>query len=199
MAMRIDIICTIFIILPFITTNISSIAAAVSVLQWNAKAARVYAGVLYYQWLVYWSILAIMIFIAGLRLIKILEEHLRNQIEAGNGAHVQKIRNGLFKAGSHDYGSQYQFHATVPSTLVVITVLLNPSALGAFSVSSNQEALHEPKVDAHTNFAVRTDEVTLIASDIENGKDSYDLHRQSLDHLSQDRKNYKCASADKMI
>ncbi|KAI8642375.1 hypothetical protein BD408DRAFT_443572 [Parasitella parasitica] len=225
MSLRIDIICTVFIILPFITTNVCSIAVIASYLQFHIEAGLIFQGVLYYQWMVYWSILAAMIFIAGLRLIKILKEHLRNQIEAGNETHVQKIKNGLLKVRmtmaisissmllfifirysydlmreqlENNYGVTLGFtivilyHRTLATTLVVMTVLLNPTALGAFiMMSSNKENSPETKFDSaanKSNITVPTDEVTLLASNIEKGKDSHDLHRQSIDALSQDQK-----------
>ncbi|KAI8642365.1 hypothetical protein BD408DRAFT_432470 [Parasitella parasitica] len=95
---KVDVVCTVFIALPFITTNACFIATALYIQQGNLEMAQKFEDARNYQWLVYWLILTAWLLFAGLRLIKILKQLLVSQIEVGNLAAVEKIKNGLFKA-----------------------------------------------------------------------------------------------------
>ncbi|KAI8645752.1 hypothetical protein BD408DRAFT_440768 [Parasitella parasitica] len=97
MSKRIDIIFTIFLILPFVTTNICAIGLNISINQNNSEDAWIFFDIEYLQWLVYWPILVIWILLAGFRLIKILKKHLHHQISHGNSESIQKSRLAIFK------------------------------------------------------------------------------------------------------
>ncbi|KAI8636256.1 hypothetical protein BD408DRAFT_448566 [Parasitella parasitica] len=97
MSKRIDIIFTIFIILPFVTTNICAIGLNISINQNNPKGSDTFFNIEYLQWLVYWPILIVWILLAGLRLVKMLKKHLYHQNSHGNSESIQKSRLAIFK------------------------------------------------------------------------------------------------------
>ncbi|KAG2213953.1 hypothetical protein INT47_001222 [Mucor saturninus] len=92
----IDISCTAMLILPFISNNICSIAAAIYAERGDLVKAKIFTDTLYFFWTFYCFILASWIVFAGLRLLKILRHHLDNQHDP-EGSTVHKIKNGLFK------------------------------------------------------------------------------------------------------
>lgn len=84
------------VILPFISNNICSIAAAVYAERGDLAKAKIFTDALYFFWTFYCFLLAAWIFFAGLRLLKILRHHLNNQHDP-EGLTVHKINNGRFK------------------------------------------------------------------------------------------------------
>lgn len=64
--------------------------------------AKTFTDALYYLWTAYCFILATWILFAGLRLVKILKQHLDNQNQDANSASIHKIKNGLFKVRLDD-------------------------------------------------------------------------------------------------
>ncbi|KAG2202528.1 hypothetical protein INT46_005085 [Mucor plumbeus] len=231
-SIKIDIICSIFITMPFLTNNVCSIAAAVYAEQGNFVKAKIFTDALYYLWAAYCFILATWILFAGLRLIKILQKHLDNQGDDTNSASIHKIKNGLFKVRmimsisitslfifsfiKCMYGIMrtrllldhvlnlaiaivWTYDGTLASMLVVMTVLINPKALASLSLSSSSHGRSSESYNRTTtrsNFATYKDDSTLATtSHTEVRKDkNYNFYRQSLDDLSQDRKNYYYAS-----
>ncbi|KAI9248105.1 hypothetical protein EDC94DRAFT_570137 [Helicostylum pulchrum] len=95
-SIKIDIMCTSLITLPFITNNICVIAASVYAERNQLSKAKLFTDLLYYFWTFYCFTLSIFISFAGARLLKILGLHLKNQSDPESSA-VQKIKHGVFK------------------------------------------------------------------------------------------------------
>ncbi|GAA5810522.1 hypothetical protein MFLAVUS_003945 [Mucor flavus] len=95
-SIRIDIMCTSLITLPFITNNICVIAASIYAERNQLSKAKFFTDLLYYFWTFYCFTLSIFILFAGARLLKILGLHLKNQSDPESSA-VQKIKHGAFK------------------------------------------------------------------------------------------------------
>ncbi|KAI8644788.1 hypothetical protein BD408DRAFT_412885 [Parasitella parasitica] len=206
MSRRIDIVCTILIILPFVTSNICVGGISYYNEQDNIEKLNIYMQIHYYQWLVYWLILIVWILLAGIQLVKILRNHLYNQRKEGsdNVISIQKAQNGLFKVrmtmaigvcsmlvfmfSRYFYtlmGDRFLenynvtlafsiiivFHCTLASTLIILTILLNPRALNPISSSSpNQDKLADFQDNdniTRSSFADHIGESTLVLSNTE--------------------------------
>jgi hypothetical protein len=87
--------CTTLICLPFITNNICSIGAGVYASRGDFVTADKFTRGLYSCWVIYCFGLGTMILVAGMRLLNILSQHLKNQTDNTRG--TQKIRHGMFK------------------------------------------------------------------------------------------------------
>ncbi|KAI9260617.1 hypothetical protein BDA99DRAFT_560685 [Phascolomyces articulosus] len=92
---RIDILGTAFICAPFISNNICSIAAGIFALRGEDFLASQFTHALYYLWTVYCFSLGFMVLIAGLRLLRLLNHHLRMQHDLR--VNIAKIKSGTFK------------------------------------------------------------------------------------------------------
>ncbi|KAG2218098.1 hypothetical protein INT45_000021 [Circinella minor] len=92
---RIDILGTGFIVAPFITNNICSIAAGVYAQHGNDYLAGQFTHALYYLWTFWCGSLGFMVLIAGLRLLRLLNHHLRMQHDLR--VNIAKIRTGTLK------------------------------------------------------------------------------------------------------
>ncbi|KAI9345428.1 hypothetical protein BD770DRAFT_397051 [Pilaira anomala] len=168
-SIRIDILCTTLITLPFITNNICSIAASIYADRSQFYQAKLFTDLLYHFWSFYCFILASFILFAGLRLLKILQHHLENQHDQDNHA-SHKIKHGAFKVkvvmvvsvtsllvfmlikcfygifrkeillnhvASLFVAIFWTFDGTVASTVVFLTLVINPKALSQLNISSN--------------------------------------------------------------
>ncbi|KAI8642369.1 hypothetical protein BD408DRAFT_432474 [Parasitella parasitica] len=207
-----DVICTLFIGVPFIIHNICSIGSAAIAEHEVAKALK-NAG--YYILSIHLCILAFWVFVAGLQLIKILKQHLHNQIDAGDNAAIEKVKNGLFKVRMtmticivslfifvllrflysflNTYFSQnyalnlamsilLTYDGILASTLVVLTVVFNPKALSSFNLTSSNQNMSDESQIDKSAFTTTTDDLTLITSRSETQKDSCNYNRRSFDY-----------------
>ncbi|KAI8636251.1 hypothetical protein BD408DRAFT_448562 [Parasitella parasitica] len=222
MSKRIDIMCTIFIILPFVTSNICAIVIAAilgkpHIEESDVATSDIFFKIQYFQWLVYWSILAAWILLAGLRLIQILKKHMHIQSKQGNAATIQKSKTGLFKVRmtmaigissmlifmllrylysflgerSHeDYNLTLGFsiviiyHSTLASTLIIVTMLLNPRALNPISASApvsdeSLESYDSANATKPNDFALHTEEATLVMAHSKVQTSNANLYSQS--------------------
>ncbi|SAL99628.1 hypothetical protein [Absidia glauca] len=91
----VDIICTSMITLPYITINIVAIIAGVHAQRGDTDRAEVWTGAIYYLWLVYTFLLGSLILFAGIRLLKLLNNHLLMQTDLR--VNIAKIRTGAVK------------------------------------------------------------------------------------------------------
>lgn len=94
-SVKIDVLCTILITSPFITNNVCSLAAAIFAEKGDFQKAKLFTDILYFLWTAYCFILAMWILVAGIRLLNILNTHLRNQEDKSITSN--KIINGVFK------------------------------------------------------------------------------------------------------
>ncbi|KAI9484762.1 hypothetical protein BDB00DRAFT_983710, partial [Zychaea mexicana] len=92
---RIDLLGTIFISLPYVTNNICSIAAGVYAERGDDWHAAQFTHALYYLWTIYCGSLGFMILFAGLRLLRLLNHHLRMQHDLR--VNIAKIKTGTLK------------------------------------------------------------------------------------------------------
>lgn len=92
---RIDILGTTFITLPFISNNICSIAAGIFADRGDDFLASQFTHALYYFWTIYCGSLGFMILVAGIRLLRLLEHHLKMQHDLR--INIAKIKTGAFK------------------------------------------------------------------------------------------------------
>lgn len=113
-----DILCSILIVLPFISNNICSISAGVYAQQGNIEMATLYTHVLYYFWTFYCGkmmgistkrrfidmitlynylgTLTLVLLYSGIHLIKLLKHHLRIQQHESRD-NVAKVKTGILK------------------------------------------------------------------------------------------------------
>ncbi|KAI8640804.1 hypothetical protein BD408DRAFT_419268 [Parasitella parasitica] len=159
------------------------------------------------QWLLYWPALVIMILVAGLRLIKILKQHLYNQIKAGNRTSVEQIRNGLFKIrmivsvsiitsllftfiryvytflgdlAFDSYGATMAlvaatlYHTVFATTLILLAVLFNPTALGSLNLFFNEQ----DTTNAISDLVLNIDESSGITSKSDMRTSDYSSQRR---------------------
>lgn len=93
--MSIDIIFTGFLLAPFVTNNICSIAAGVYAQRGENHVAAQFTHALYYFWTIYCGSLGFLILVAGIRLLRLLKHHLRMQHDLR--VNIAKIKTGVFK------------------------------------------------------------------------------------------------------
>jgi hypothetical protein len=91
---KIDISCSAFSVLPFITNNICSVSAAVYAKQGDLVKAHIFTNTLYYLWSAYCFIIACLILFSGLRLLNILSRHVDNQPDLCT---VNKLKSGAYR------------------------------------------------------------------------------------------------------
>ncbi|CAO3642006.1 unnamed protein product [Cunninghamella echinulata] len=92
---KINIICVLMIIMPFLTNNIVSITAGVYEQNGNTEMAIIYTRLLYYIWTVYCGLLAIILIICGTQLTRLLQQNLK--LQQGYPTNTNKIKAGMFK------------------------------------------------------------------------------------------------------
>ncbi|CEP07242.1 hypothetical protein [Parasitella parasitica] len=228
MSLQIDFVCITFIILPFISTNVTVIGLSVALYLKNMELAWKFYEILYMQWLFYWPALLLMVLAAGLRLIKILKQHLHNQIKTGNKTSAQNIKNGLFKIRmimsititaasiftiiryTHTFLGDISYKDYSATLLVIIVseyhISLATSLIFIF-VSLNPTALgfysfssdERDTSNTTTDFIIHIEEPVDVASKTNMQTGMYSFQEQSLDNLSQIPKDYRCASSDSVI
>ncbi|KAI8341918.1 hypothetical protein BC941DRAFT_466819 [Chlamydoabsidia padenii] len=93
--LRIDISCSLLIILPFVSNNICSISAGFYAQQGNIEKATLYTHALYYLWTIYCGTLAFVMLYSGTRLVVLLQHHLR--VQEGTQSNVVKVKTGILK------------------------------------------------------------------------------------------------------
>ncbi|CAO3633933.1 unnamed protein product [Cunninghamella echinulata] len=94
--MIVDIASIIMVVLPFLTINPMSIVAGYYAQKGDIEKAIIFTETIYYLWLIYTFLLGTMVLLAGLRLLRLLNNHLSMQ---GNDSeeNVQKIKLGATK------------------------------------------------------------------------------------------------------
>ncbi|KAI8073973.1 hypothetical protein BC940DRAFT_289676 [Gongronella butleri] len=75
-ALRIDLLCTTLIVLPFISNNIVSISAGVNALHGDEAKAQLFTRILYGFWTFYCGSLSLIFLISGSQLVRLLKQHL---------------------------------------------------------------------------------------------------------------------------
>ncbi|KAJ8655640.1 hypothetical protein O0I10_008729 [Lichtheimia ornata] len=93
--LRIDILSTTFITMPFITNNICSIAAGIYAERGEDFIAGQFTHAQYYFWTIYCGSLGFMILFAGIKLLRLLGHHLRMQHDLRTN--IAKIKTGSLK------------------------------------------------------------------------------------------------------
>ncbi|KAI9316337.1 hypothetical protein BX666DRAFT_1949550 [Dichotomocladium elegans] len=83
------------IALPFVTNNLCAVAAGVFALQGNNTLAARFTAALYYFWTFYTGFLALLIFVAGIRLLRVLRIHSLERTESH--VNLEKIKLGALK------------------------------------------------------------------------------------------------------
>ncbi|KAI9309227.1 hypothetical protein BJ944DRAFT_284774 [Cunninghamella echinulata] len=92
---KINIVCVLMIIMPFLTNNIVSITAGVYEQNGNTEMAILYTRLLYYIWTVYCGLLAIILITCGTQLTRLLQQNLK--LQQGYPTNITKIKAGMFK------------------------------------------------------------------------------------------------------
>ncbi|KAI8338039.1 hypothetical protein BC941DRAFT_31154 [Chlamydoabsidia padenii] len=91
----VDVICTTMITLPYFTITVVAIIAGVYAQRGDNDKAEVWTDAIYYLWLVYTFLLGSLILFAGIRLLKLLKNHLLMQTDLR--VNIVKIRTGAVK------------------------------------------------------------------------------------------------------
>ncbi|CAO3625029.1 unnamed protein product [Cunninghamella blakesleeana] len=93
----VDIFCTLAIVAPFFTNTISSLGAGISAYYGNYDLANIFVQVLYTVWIVHCIVIATATLVSGLRLVSILETHIKRKEEAQAAIDVSKVQLGAQK------------------------------------------------------------------------------------------------------
>ncbi|CAO3625001.1 unnamed protein product [Cunninghamella blakesleeana] len=130
----VDISCTLIIVAPFITNTISSLGAGISAYYGNHQLAYIFTQVLYIIWAVHCIITATLTLVSGIRLIHILEKHIKRKKDLNSSIDLSKIELGcqkvkiiaftssiclyMYTGVSLTYGIvRYQIHTSLPWNL----------------------------------------------------------------------------------
>ncbi|KAI9313711.1 hypothetical protein BX666DRAFT_2114242 [Dichotomocladium elegans] len=92
---RIDIISTVFISLPFVTNNVCSIAEGIYAQRGDDSLAAKFTKAHYYLWTIYCGSLGCMILVAGIKLLRLLKHHLT--VQRALRSNIGKIKAGMLK------------------------------------------------------------------------------------------------------
>ncbi|CAO3625005.1 unnamed protein product [Cunninghamella blakesleeana] len=93
----VDIVCTLIIVAPFITNTVSSLGAGISASIGNHQLANIFAQVLYIVWALHCIVTATLTLVSGIRLIHILENHIRKKKAKSPSADTSKLQLGAQK------------------------------------------------------------------------------------------------------
>ncbi|ORX53187.1 hypothetical protein DM01DRAFT_1383795 [Hesseltinella vesiculosa] len=92
---RVDVLCVVFITIPFILPTIFNILTGVNASQGNNDSAIFFTKVNYYIWMCLAIFLGIFVFFAGVRLVKLLTSHMVTK--ANQRVNIMKIKAGATK------------------------------------------------------------------------------------------------------
>jgi hypothetical protein len=91
----VNVLCVVTITLPFITNTACAVTAAVYASNGNNELASKMTRTQYYLWTFYCGYLGMLLLLAGVRLIRLLEKHLRTQSDLR--INISKVKTGAIK------------------------------------------------------------------------------------------------------
>ncbi|KAI8077788.1 uncharacterized protein BX664DRAFT_270448, partial [Halteromyces radiatus] len=93
--LKVDILCSTLIIMPFVSNNICSISAGIYAQNGDIEKAILFTRALYYFWTIYCGTLGLVLLYSGVYLVRLLNHHLRSQ--RGVQCNVAKVKTGILK------------------------------------------------------------------------------------------------------